>query len=310
MSLFGKGAPRTTVLLLDIENGSVGSGLVELAPGQAPRLFGESRVEVPLLDTRSAAQLLRAVEHAASEALLRASETSARMRMAGHSHLPVQKAVVFLAAPWGVPNLSLGRPDFEGSLTATLAARIRALFGDAPVACHAHASAAVHGLRVLYPEAHDALVLSVNGELSELLLVEAGHVAGHATVPVGLGTILRTLKSHAGHSIHEARSALRLGHHNEASRAAAAHFVGEFKDVAQDLLRGRGASRVFVLAHEPAGEWVARTLSSATLADLFPQGGVVRAMRAGQLAPYLAALGTQDTHLALGALYTGAAHGR
>lgn len=305
--MFGTKSSPKTMLVLDIENGSVGSALVRLSPDIAPHLFGEVRARVPVMDTRSAATLLRAVEHAASESLLHASEVAARLRHA-NALGPTRKAVIFLSAPWGVPNLAAGRPDFSQALTTALAPRIRSLFGDIPVSFHAHASAAAHGLRTLYPGVPDALLVSANGEVTELLLIENGRVIGHATAPVGAGTVLRTLKSHAGQSLAEAQSALRLMHHSEAADAAAEHFVGEFRDAASELLRGRSVAHVFVLAHEPASHWFARALSRPSLAALFPQGGTVRAIRGGHLAPLVGSLGTPDAHLGLSALYASAAH--
>jgi hypothetical protein len=167
----------------------------------------------------------------------------------------------------------------------------------------------MHGVRSFYPNEPEVLVLSVNGEVSELLLVENGHVVGHATAPIGLGTVLRTLKSHAGLSQEEARSALRLNHPSEAMHSAAAHFADEFKEAARELWQGRGRGTVLVLAHEPGTEWFARALSHRSLADLFPQGGVVRALRASHVAPYVGSRGTPDAHLYLNALYASAAHG-
>ena len=312
--MFGTKAPSKTVLVLDIENGSAGSTLVKLAPGQAPALFGASRAAVPLMDTRSAATLARAVEHAASESLLRASEVAARLRHHAGALEPVSRVAVFMAAPWGVPNLSQGRPDFAPAF-AELSPRIRSLFGDVPVAFHAHASAAAHGLRAAYAPKERALLLSVNGEVSEFLLLEDARVVGHATAPAGLGHILRTLKAHAGMSEHEARSLLRLdaahagaGPAGEASGVAAAHFIREFKDTARELLAGRGCGSVFVLAPEHEAQWLARALSHRSLAELFPEGGTVRVVRTGHFAPFVAHHGTQDTHLVLNALYAGAAH--
>jgi hypothetical protein len=264
-------------------------------------------MSVPLMDTRSAQSLARAVEHAASESLLHASEVSARLRHHAGALAPVSRVVIFMAAPWGTPNLAQGRPDFAPAF-GELRPRIRSLFGEVPVAMHAHASAAVHGLRAAYPNEERALLLSVNGEVSELLLIENSRVAGHATAPVGQGTVLRTLKSHAGMSEHEARSALRLNHASEASETAAAHFAGEFKQVARELFAGEAHGNVFVLAHEPAAEWFARSLAHRSLAELFPQGGTVRAIRPGHLSSFVAHHGTQDTHLLMDAIYSGAAH--
>lgn len=305
--MFGNKSSHKTVLLLDIENGSVASALLKLADGQAPALFGETRISVPLLDTRSAHSLSRAVEHSANEALLHASEVSARLRHHAGALAPVSSAVIFMAAPWGVPNLAQGRPDFTPAFDE-LAPRIQSLFGDVPTTLHAHASAAVHGLRAAYPHEEHALLLSVNGEVSELLLLEDARVVGHATAPVGTNTIVRTLKSHAGYSEHEARSAMRLNLASEAADAAAAHFAGEFKQAARELFADAGQGSVFVLAQEPSAEWVARSLAHKSLADLFPRGGTVRAMRPGHVAPFVAHHGAPDTHLLLDALYTSAAH--
>ena len=309
--MFGKRSSSKTVLILDIENGSVGSALVRLAPGQAPALFGERRIAVPLMDTRSAHNLSRAIEHAASESLLHQSEVSARLRHHAGALAPVSSVVLFMAAPWGTPNLAQGRPDFAPAFDA-LGSRIHSLFGEVPTTLHAHASAAVHGLRTAYPQEERTLLLSVNGEVSELLQLEDAHVVGHATVPVGLGTVLRTLKSHAGQSEHEARSSMRLNTQSEAAEAAAAHFAGEFKEVAHELFAGNGQGSVFVLAPEYSVEWFARSLAHQSIAELFPQGGVVRAMRSSHLTPHVGHHSSADTHLLLNALYASAsmAHGK
>lgn len=307
--MFDKSAPKSTVLVLDIENGSVGSGIVDLSPGQAPRLWAQTRTQVPVMDTRSAARLMQAVSHAASESLLRASEVSAKLRHHAGAVGPVGKVALFMAAPWGVPNLSQGRPDFMHALKETLDPRIHSLFGAVPVGLHAHASAAVHGLRSLYPHEEDVLILSINGELSELLLIEGGHVVGHATAPIGTGTILRTLRAHAGMTLEEARSALKLRHDNEASRAAAAHFAGEFKEAAHELMQGRGRGTVYIVADDGSSSWFAHALGHHSLAGLYPKGGVVRVLRHAHVAPYIASFGSPDLHVALGALYTNAALG-
>ncbi len=304
-AMFGKKSSDKTVLILDIENGSVGSSLVRLSPGQAPALFGEHRIAVPIMDTRSAHSLARAVEHAASESLLHASEVSARLRHHAGALEPISRVVMFMAAPWGTPNLQAGRPDFAPAFEE-LQPRIRSLFGDVPTALHAHASAAVHGLRTAYPHEERALLVSVNGEVSEILMLEDARVVGHATVPAGAGTVLRTLKSHTGMSEHEARSSMRLNTQSEASEAAAAHFAVEVKQAARELFQGTGQGSVFVLAHEPSAEWFARSLAHKSLAELYPQGGTVRAMRPSHIAPFVAHNGSLDTHLLLNALYAGA----
>jgi hypothetical protein len=309
MGLFTKKPSQKTAIILDIENGSVASAIAILRPGEAPQLLGEYRVSVPVMDTRSALHLSRAVEHAANEALLHASETAARMR--NHAAMPlfVDKIVTFMAAPWGVPNLTTGRPDFSPFITQAIALRVPALFGDIPIAPHAHMSAAVHGLRSLYPSLEDALLVSVNGELSELLLIEGGHAVGHATVPAGVNTILRTLQTHGGLSSHEARSVLALQPTNhEGLQSAAHHYAGEFKSAARDLFAERKTNNVVVLAHGPSTDWFARALSDRSLSEVFPRGGTLRTLKSSHAAPYVATTGAPDLHLALDALYTAEAH--
>jgi hypothetical protein len=308
MGLFTKQPSHKTVLILYIENGSVASAIARVAPGHAPHIVSQERLAVPLMDTRSAASLVRAVEHAASEALLRSSEAAARIRHHGGVPLYIDKVVVFLAAPWGTPNLAQGRPDFATGLTDTLRPRVASLFGDAPIALHAHASAAVHGLRTLYPHEHQALLLSVNGELSELLLLNDAKVVGHATAPVGVGHILRTLKSHAGLTLEEAHSALRLGHISEPLSAAAGYFAEEFGQVAGELMAHQPSSSVFVMAPGATAPWVARSLGHRSLAGLFPQGGVVRAIQGHHVLPFVSVNGLPDLHMSLNTLYTSAAH--
>jgi hypothetical protein len=215
---------------------------------------------------------------------------------------------LFMAAPWGVPNLQAGKPDFAAAVSDSIAPHIQSLFGNVPIVPHTHASAAVHGMRALYPQEGNTILLSVNGEVSELVSLQDSRVVGHATAPSGLGTVLRTLKSHAGLSEHEARSALKLGHASEALDVAAAHFAGEFKEAIQNLEGTHEATSVFVLAHEPGAEWFAKALSHRSLSDVFPKGGVVRALRNHQVAPYVSTSGIPDLHLSLDALYTAAAH--
>lgn len=316
MGFFRHKQPHGSVVLMDIENGSVGVSLAHIRANEAPRLFAQNRIIVPLMDTRSASALVRAVAHAAHESLLQASE--ARTRMQNHTGTPpVHKVVLFMAAPWGVPNLSEGRPDFSQTLLGAITPTVRALFGDIPIAVHAHASAIVNGMRALHPDERDALIVSVNGEVTELVLLRDARVAGYATAPVGAHTIIRTLKSHAHVTPEEARSALLLATRAagasalaEALQSAATHVAGECAYAARELCGAQGQGDVFVLGHEPVGEWFARTLTKSALADVFSRGGTVRTIRAVHLNPYVEWSGLPDAHLALSALYAHAAHAR
>src|SRR4029079_5139983 len=97
------------------------------------------------------------------------------------------------------------------------------------------------------------------GEVCELVALSNGALAGSATIPFGERSILRTLKTHAGLTPHEARSALALGHLHEPLRAAAEQFGREFSSAAQELLTDDMRS-VFVVGDEHAATWVGKTL--------------------------------------------------
>ena len=57
MLFVGKKSPEKTVLILDVESGSVGSALVRLVPKKQPKLFGETRAYAPLSMSRSGSAL-------------------------------------------------------------------------------------------------------------------------------------------------------------------------------------------------------------------------------------------------------------
>ncbi len=80
MLFWGKKSPDKTILILDVENGSVGSALVRLSPDKQPKLFGEARFNTPLGMSRSGEKLSKDIEEAAREALRNASEVAARIR--------------------------------------------------------------------------------------------------------------------------------------------------------------------------------------------------------------------------------------
>src|SRR4051812_18412130 len=114
--LFGKKQPEEkTVLILDVENGSVGSALVRLVENQPPKLFGETRIELPVLHTRDSASLMREVSRGLNHALVHAAEVAGRLRNTPMGQARVQEdlqnmgqishSAVFLSAPWGSPNL-------------------------------------------------------------------------------------------------------------------------------------------------------------------------------------------------------------
>lgn len=298
------------MLILDIENGSAASALLRLEPGKQPKLFGEMRALTPLSFSRSGSRLAAEVERAVHKALTNAAEVSARVRNNAASSIfaGVDTAAVFMAPPWGTPDLAGGVPAFLPAMQSQVKDTIRTSFGDIPVSFYTSAGAAAFGTRALLTK-EPCLVCAVTGEVSQLLQMDEQGVRAHATVPSGLHAVLRTLRCHGGLSEMEARSAMRLPmdtpHVREPFSAAAAEFSAQIKDAARDMMRPGDVFRVTVVAPDASSEWFARALSAdESLAELFPHGGEVRALRAHHAAQHMAAHAENpDLHLLLDALF-------
>ena len=291
------------MLILDVESGSVGSALVQLMPDKQPKLSGEMRSHAPLSMNRTGLKLSSDIQNAARDAVRNAAGVAARLRL----H-PKGSVAVFWSPPWGKPNLASGAPDFMQEMSQYLRGEVGAAFADIPVSFYTSAGAAAFGARALFaPE--PCLVCSITGEVSELMRMDNGGVRAHATIPTGFNSLLRTLRAHGGISEAEARSAARLPfetkHIKEPFAAAAAHFAGQFKDAAQELLSPGDVFRVRVIGHEPVGEWFAQAIAmDESLAELFPQGGEVRAVRSHHLTPHIEAHAeAPDLMLMLDALF-------
>ncbi|HVV15482.1 MAG TPA: hypothetical protein VHD55_03740 [Candidatus Paceibacterota bacterium] len=302
-----------TVAIADIENGSVAAALVRLAPGEAPRLFAEKRVLLPLSRTHNPALLARQTEKALEEALAHISEVSSRMRL--HETLGTEGEVAHIAGFFSVPWASIelaGTPTFMPHMRDTLRSAARATLGEQKLSLHPYGAAALHGALSFFPDEGPALICIVSGEATELLLVADNSLKARATLPLGLHTLLRTLISHGGMSPEEARSYLSLegrgasGHPApEPLRHAAAHFAEEFADVAKPLLRVAPAQSVFVLAPQLSETWFARALGdNDSLSELFQDGASVRAVRTGHAQPFMGGHGARpDLPLMLEALF-------
>lgn len=285
------------MLIVDVESGSVGCALARIIPGEAPKLFAESRVALPIFNTLSSATLVGEIEKTAREMITHASLVAARLR--GHESVAqmgiVSSALVFCSPPWTsltTNNQGLGW-EHEPAVASAIRDAIKDVFGDVPVSFHAFGTAAMHASNTLFQNQNEFLLCTVGGELAELLLVDGGHLAGHATLPIGQHTVLRTLQHHAGISAQEARSALRLRGHNafaEPLEATATHLEKEFGGAVDEMLGEHFVHGILVIAPEPLGEWFARALSQAqSLAEIFPHGTAVQALHTRHLAPYLAA---------------------
>ena len=193
-----------TVLILDVENGSAGSALAQIAQYKQPKLFGEMRSHAPLGARVTGALLSANIKKAAANAIRHAGEVAARIRLHPKTTSlgTVSSISVFLAPPWGKPNLEGGRPDFMPDMSSYLRGELGAAFGDTPVSFYTSAGATAFGVRSLFaPE--PCLVCNITGEVSEIMRMDNDGVRAHATFPTGQNALLRTLRAHGGLSEHE-----------------------------------------------------------------------------------------------------------
>ncbi len=312
--VFGKkkGTAGKTVAILDIESGSVGAALARISPHEAPKLFAETRISLPIHKTRDSVALARAVEVAAEQALLHVSGVATRMRE--HEALrhqgEVGRVAVFMSPPWATMHLAGGTADFAEPVQHMARGVSRSLFGEVPTSFHPLGSAAAHGNALIFPSDSANLLCIVGGEVSELLVLNNHTVFGHATVPLGQHALMRTLISHGNVSPAEAESFLRLANReghvlSEPMRVVEDHVAALVAQAADEARADKALSGVVVLAHEPISGIVARALSrEKNLAQLFPAGGTVRSLRASHAMPYFTAHAPRpDVNLMLEALF-------
>lgn len=302
--LFSKQAPLgKTVLLVDIENGSVGCALVHLPAGsnEFPKLFAETRVALPMMRTLDLGQLMEATDASLREALTQTSVTAARMRSHPKlSHIgAINSATVFIAAPWTAALYDGNTLDWEieSNLQTRVGHAIADLFGDIPVSFYAASAAVAHATNHLFESAPHLLLCTITGEITELSVLEDGRLTARATIPLGRHFFVRTLSSHAGLSHPEAHSALHLARSSkletpveEALYAAGAQFASSFASAARELHADNSPHGILVVAQEPMGEWVVQMLAGQeSLTNAFPQGTTVQALHTHHVMPYLAA---------------------
>jgi len=300
--LFGKRrAVDSTILIVDIENASVGCALVRLSPGNPPRLFAETRSSLPLLKTTSAERLLAETDKSLREALLNTSMTAARMRnhVKLHPVGVISEVFVFVAPPWTAvaPRGDKLVWQVEPALMNSARDAVQDIFGILPTTFHAASSAAIDATNRLFQQLPNLLLCIMTGEVTELASLQNGMLAARATIPLGRHFLLRTLQTHGAVSLAEAESALRLSRMarmevpgEEALFSAAKHFASEFRNAAKEIKNDEPIHGILVVAQEPAGEWVAQNLAtSESLVELFDAGTTVQALHTHHLAPYLAA---------------------
>jgi hypothetical protein len=297
----GKKKSGKTIALVDVDSSSVGSALMHLSRHEAPKLFGETRVDVPLLTTRDAHLLARDIERAVHEALLHTSAVAARLRAheAVASHGEVESAAVFFSPPWASMHLSGGTADFVEPMRRAAHLSVGATLGQIPTSFHPLGTAAAHGSVLIFPNEAPILLCIINQEVTELLIVSPKTLLGRATVPAGSHVLLRTLMTHGGMDREEARSYLRLPRRND-------------DQYSEPLKSSSDFSGIIVIAQEPLPELLARALARHEgLAELFPEGGTVRAIRTQHVMPYIAAHArTPDLSLMLEALFINAKFAR
>jgi hypothetical protein len=321
---FALAAPRTrgvfllgytlymTVLVLDIESGSVAVALVHLPKVGVPKVLAYQREHLPLQPSLKSATIAASLEHTLAASLTYISEVAARLRShaAAKEFGAIQSAAVFFAAPWGVPDLSAGKASFMPGIREFTKREVQAVFGDIAVSFYTSADALAYGSRAL-GQHEDTLVAALRGELLELLLLDRSGPQAYSTVPLGSRSILRTLKAHGGLSEHEARSMLALAHHtNDAPYeplVAAAHHLGDsFADAARLFLPHGSTANIVVVAEHPAGEWFARHLAeNRQVTELFSEDSTVEALRQHHIAGLLEPTHVQDPFVLLESLFVG-----
>lgn len=305
MGLFGKKPQEQTVVLLDIENGSVGSALVRLSPGKKPSLFGQTRVRTAVPGSRDASGLLQKIEKAAHDALVHAAEVAARIRHTSSTPKlgEISRAAVVLHAPWTRLEVAEGpKSRTSDDLLALFRTAIHDRLGVLPLNFHPFGAVAAHGARLLQPE-ENALVCTITGEVCEIISLQNGVIAGVATIPFGHHHLLRTLKTHAGLTEHEARTALGLNHAHEPLAAAAGEFGAQVGAALRELLEG-DTRRIYVVGEESAATWAGRALSAhPAVAGLFPAGGEVKPLRPVHFSTFAHTPAGTDLSLLMGSLF-------
>lgn len=315
MGLFRPKAPEgKALLLLDVESGSVGGALVYVAREAKPKLFGESREFLPVTFARSSEELLSGIEKALHKVAQHLSTLASRLRHVVEGKTEqfgrVEEVVVFLAPPWGIPDLAAGQPTFDPQAQALARTAVEARFGRLPAHFYTSGGLMSFGARSLF-EPQQELLFVPHGEISELVLMGEGGVTAHATLPVGEHALIRTLRSHAGISEAEARSLLRLGYAghssatNELMRTAGVYVSEQVAEAVRDLLHTEALQGLKVLGREESARWFAQALAShEPLARLFPQNTAARSLRLAHLSPHIAAHeASPDLRLMLGALF-------
>lgn len=283
--LFGKKGKPSTIAVLDIESGSVGSALIELTHKQKPKLLGQERDTLALRGKPSGDALLSEIEKEIERSLVRLSEISSRMK-AYRGEGSIDRIAVFLHAPWAGVAIKEGRAHADAHEDTLSRLRGPANVLEVPVTFHAFATTATPVVHGIFNAPQEALVISIGGEVAELSLLQDGLMRGYATVPVGLNTVLRTLEAHSGVSRHEALSMLSLSRSTrehawaEALAAGVGEITAMLRSGASDLVAGNNrAQQIFVISRDPSADFFARAFTEdEQMHELFAPGTTARAV--------------------------------
>lgn len=316
-SMFGAGK-RTgkTVALVDIESGATAATLTRLSHNDAPKLFGEKRIHIPVRNVRDTNSLIESATRATQKALEHISSVAARVR--SHSAVgeqgEVSEAIIFVSTPFAAMHLRGGTADYVEPVQIGALNSVRSVFGDIPTKFYPQGTALLHGTQFLYSVDGATIICIVGAEVSELLVLSDRALLARATVPTGSHMLLRTLISHIGMSIPEAESYLSLPHklgnnYHEPLVVAENDFARRIEEAMREFAPLKPTS-ILVFARENVAELLARALTRHEgLARAFPNGGTVRAARASHVMPFIAAHSKNpDTHLMLEALFVDAKH--
>ena len=307
-----------TILLVDVASGSVASALMQLSKNDCPKLYGEVRVPLTVGSRAVSHEIAAKVQKAVDEVLGHVGHIAANLRQNQATlQLGTIKAVhVYFGAPWVSATVSHTHRAlqfaFEDEILRDLYRQVGSIAGDSAVTAYPFNGAAAHATRAILNET--MLVCILTGEVVELVVVEGVTPIAHATMPYGIHTIYRTLQSHAGLGTHAVQSLLTLTHQTgeplvvyaEPLQAVAEHLTEEFVETATELVEQFAIHTIMVIADEHMGDWFARALTASTATvELFPNGGVVRALRPKHLEDYIATLAPNpDLSLMMEALYS------
>lgn len=252
--LFGKKKPKA-VAVFDVESGSIASGLVLLVPHKKPQLLGQERTALHTRKGVAAQALLEQMQPHIERSLAEFSGMSAKLRQEDKSFSGIDRIAFFMHAPWsGVQFTQKGaRVDAHEHTMSSLRGPASVLPG-VPVTFHAYATSITPVVHGLFDAPKETLVVSIGGEVAELSLLSNGAMVSHATVPVGMHTVLRTLEAHGGLSRPEALSILSLDRNTkehawaEALTTAFASVKKELHEAASQMAVRPENTQLFVLA--------------------------------------------------------------